>query len=81
MNATEIKKGARVRLSNGWEADILDNQTRRPTRLARVFGIFEDLGSIYTTDIAEARTPTGWEPVEHTPKAKATAAARAAWGF
>ncbi len=33
------------------------------------------------TDIAEARTPTGWEPVEHTPKAKATAAARAAWGF
>ena len=85
MQAKDVRKGAYVRLRNGMEATLLDNQVRRATRLAYVFGskvgLFDEAGSVYTSDILAVRTGEEWEPVEHTAKTRELASARAAWGF
>jgi hypothetical protein len=36
MKTNDLKRGARVVLTNGWEADIMDNM-KGNTRLARVY--------------------------------------------
>lgn len=85
MQAKDVRKGAYVRLRNGMEATLLDNQVRRATRLAYVFGskvgMYDEAGSVYTSDILAVRTGEEWEPVEHTAKTRELASARAAWGF
>lgn len=85
MQAKDVRKGAYVRLRNGMEATLLDNQVRRATRLAYVFGskvgMYDEAGSVYTSDILAVRTGDAWEPVEHTAKTRELASARAAWGF
>ena len=67
MKTNELKKGQRVKLRNGWEAEIADNM-RGNTRLAKVFGDFTELGSVYAHNILHYRsgTDTGWLPVQHT---------------
>lgn len=63
----EIKKGARVRLANGWEATVEDNQCRQHTRLCTVYGDFEEMGSVYSTDIILVqKSPGVWDEVVHT---------------
>ena len=85
MQAKDVRKGAYVRLRNGMEATLLDNQVRRATRLAYVFGskvgLYDEAGSVYTSDILAVRTGDAWEPVEHTAATLELASARAAWGF
>ena len=69
MKTNDLKRGAYVRLRNGWEAEIMDNM-RGNTRLAKVYGDFTDIGSVYSHDIAWVcidKTEDLWEPIEHTP--------------
>jgi len=66
MKTNELKKGARVRLRNGWYATIYDN-AKGNTRMAQVEGYYTEIGSVYSHDIVEAHMPGGWVTVEHTP--------------
>lgn len=67
MKTNELKKGVRVKLANGWQAIIEDNM-KGNTRLAKVFGIFTEIGSVYAHDIVAYSDEKGnWLPVEHTP--------------
>jgi hypothetical protein len=70
VKSTELTKGTRVRLSNGWEAILEDNQKKAKTRLATVFGFFTEMGSVYTHDIALATVNGEFVKVEHTPTQK-----------
>jgi hypothetical protein len=62
-----LKRGARVLLSNGWEADIMDNM-KGDTRLARVYGVYDEVGSVYSHDIIKTQVGSSWYDVKHTPK-------------
>jgi len=53
VKTNELKKGTRVFLRNGWEADIMDNM-RGNTRLAKVYGDYTEIGSVYSHDIVAA---------------------------
>jgi hypothetical protein len=50
MTTNELKKGARVILTNGWFAEIYDN-LKGGTRLAKVYGFATEIGSVYAHDI------------------------------
>lgn len=67
MKTNELKKGTRIKLRNGWEADIMDNQ-RGNTRICRVFGDFDECGSVYAHDIVGYRDSAGgWhDDIEYT---------------
>lgn len=80
MKTNELKKGTRVLLRNGWEAQLADNM-KGNTRLTTVFGDYTEMGSVYSHDIVGYDlgagppcgkggwlTPATWEHVEHTPK-------------
>jgi hypothetical protein len=54
-----------VLLTNGWEADIMDNM-KGQTRLAKVYGDFTDIGSVYSHDIKSVKIGEDWFPIEHT---------------
>jgi hypothetical protein len=67
VSIKDVRKGTMVILRNGWEARIEDNG-RGHTRLATVFGVYTEMGSVYTTDIVTAQMPDGsYQVVEHTP--------------
>lgn len=65
MKTNDLKRGSRVMLRNGWEADIMDNM-KGQTRLARVYGDFTDIGSVYSHDIQSVKIGEEWFPIEHT---------------
>ena len=65
MKTNDLKRGARVMLANGLEADIMDNM-KGNTRLARVYGFETEIGSVYSHDIVQTRIGDEWFPVEHT---------------
>jgi hypothetical protein len=50
MKTNELKKGDRVRLTNGWDAIVEDNK-KGNTRVCTVFGYFTEMGSVYSHDI------------------------------
>jgi hypothetical protein len=50
IKANDLKKGDRVRLSNGWYATIEDNK-KGAIRMATVEGLVTEMGSIYAADI------------------------------
>ena len=58
MKTNDLKKGARVRLSNGWYATLMDNK-KGNIRLAEVEGNVTEIGSIYSHDILEYRDANG----------------------
>jgi hypothetical protein len=61
----ELKKGTRVRLRSGWEADLEDN-AKGNTRMAKVYGDFTEIGSVYAHDIIEYQENGLWQIVVHT---------------
>ena len=69
MQTNELKKGDRVVLANGWQATIEDNR-KGNTRLATVYGIFTEMGSVYSHDILyKVDMTTGQTtPIDHTPQ-------------
>ena len=70
MTTNELKKGVRVQLRNGWQADIADNM-KGNTRMAKVYGYEVEIGSVYAWDITAFRNERGiWEPIELTTKQK-----------
>lgn len=66
MKTNDLKKGVRVKLRNGWEADIADNM-RGNTRMAKVYGFETEIGSVYAHDIVLWLDGDQWKRVEHTP--------------
>jgi len=62
-----LKRGARVMLANGWEADIMDNM-KGNTRLARVYGVYDEVGSVYSHDIIKTLINGEWFDIQHTPQ-------------
>ena len=52
--ASELKKGTRIRLDNGWEAVLLDKPGKGNIRKAKVYGAFTETGSIYVDKIVAA---------------------------
>jgi hypothetical protein len=69
MKTADIKKGMRVRMTNGWYGTMMDNM-RGTTRLVEVEGYYTEMGSVYSYDIALALPVKGgiWENIEYTPK-------------
>ncbi len=65
MKTNDLKRGSRVLLTNGWEADIMDNM-KGQTRLAKVYGLCTDIGSVYSHDIKSVKIGEDWFPIEHT---------------
>ena len=65
IKTNEIKKGERIRLRNGWEADMADN-AKGNTRIAKVYGYETEIGSVYSHDIVKVNRAGTWQPVEHT---------------
>ena len=62
----DIKKGTRLKLRNGWEADMYDN-VKGNIRMAKVYGIYTEIGSVYSHDIVAYKDENGeWQDVEHT---------------
>ena len=68
MKTNDLRKGASVRLANGWFAKIADN-ARGNIRMAEVDGLVREIVSVYSHDITQAYNPQAdkWEAVEHTP--------------
>lgn len=68
MKTNELKKGAIVKLANGWTARIEDNM-KGNIRMATVKGFVTEMGSIYSHDIvAYYETDVGWHSdIEYTP--------------
>lgn len=50
MLTNDLKKGDKVTLKNGWNAIIEDNK-KGNIRLAKVFGVYTEIGSVYAWDI------------------------------
>jgi hypothetical protein len=55
-NAKE-KKGMKVLLRNGFRADVAGS-ARGNTTLCNVYGLFNEMGSVYTHDIVAYQDPT-----------------------
>ena len=67
VKTNDLKKGARVRLRNGWYATIADN-ARGNIRMATVEGYETETGSVYSHDIMHVANPDGTlSAIEHTP--------------
>jgi hypothetical protein len=82
VSMKHVRKGTSVKLRNGWTAQVEDNQTRGHARLATVYGDYTEMGSVYATDIVEARMPDGsWQVVAHSPAALKVAAKRTMYGL
>ena len=66
IKTNEIRKGARIKLRCGWEADMADN-ARGTIRMCKVYGDETEIGSVYAHDIVGVLVNGTWQPVEHTP--------------
>jgi len=67
MKTNDLKKGRYIKLANGWNARLWDNK-RGNVRMAEVFGLSRDVGSIYSHNIMQYLDENGtWQDVEHTP--------------
>jgi len=67
ITTNDLKKGDMVMQVNGWKARIEDNM-RGNTRLATVYGLFTEMGSIYCHDIQCRLNPDGtFTSIAYTP--------------
>jgi len=82
MKTNDLKKGTRIMLRNGWEADLWDNM-KGNTRVANVYGFYEEAGSVYAHDIVAYKDADGnWqEDIEYTKSQLDCRKAVAAMGF
>ena len=85
MFTNELVKGIEVRLRNGFRAVVKDNQKRQMTRICMVYGselgMFDEMGSVYASDIVQAKIDGQWVRVTPTEKQIAAQAQRHAFGF
>ena len=88
MKTNDIKKGTNIRtkqLGVSVNGIMMDN-ARGNTRLIKTFGseigMFDEMGSVYATDIIAAKNSDGeWEDVEHTDKQSKAESFRSLAGF
>lgn len=67
VKTNDLKKGARVKLRNGWWATLTNNK-RGNVREARVEGHVTETGDVYAHDIMYVDNPDGtFTAIEHTP--------------
>jgi len=70
MKTNQLKKGASVMLRNGWKAELVDNM-RGNTRLAKVYGDYTEIGSIYAHNIVKYKIGDDWhDDIVHTKSQK-----------
>lgn len=81
MLTNEVEKGMTVILKNGNRAIVMDGQKRQATRLCKVFGLYTEMGSVYSTDIVMANVDGLWTQVTLTPKQVEQVKMRSAMGF
>lgn len=67
MKTNDIKKDARILLTNGWYGTMMDNK-KGNTRMAEIEGYYKEIGSVYAWDIAKVKVEGQWVAVELTPK-------------
>jgi hypothetical protein len=66
MKTNDLKKGTRVKVHYGWEAEIFDN-VKGNSRMCRVFGLVKEIGGVYAHNITDYLDSDGvWKKVEHT---------------
>lgn len=85
MFTNEIEKGTTVYLRNGLRAEVRDGNKRGSTRFAMVYGseagLFDELGSVYATDIIRALINGMWVTVHPTERQQKAMAMRQSFGF
>jgi hypothetical protein len=69
MLQNDMKKGQAGILKNGWKFEIADNK-KGNIRMATVYGLYTEMGSIYTSDIATVEVNGKQEKLEQTPAQK-----------
>ena len=79
MKTNEIKKGMMIELDNGWFGEMFDNM-KGNTRMVNVYGLYTEIGSVYSHDIiacygyctleeAKEKGKNGeWSTIEHNKK-------------
>ena len=88
MKTNDIKKGMEIKTSqlgvlvSGVMMDNLKGNTRLIKTHGSEVGLFDEIGSVYATDIIAAKNSDGkWEDVEHTDKQTKNADFRRLAGF
>ena len=88
MKTNEIKKGMAIKTSQlgVLVSGVMMDNARGNTRLIKTHGsevgMFDEMGSVYATDIQYVRNDEGnWEKVEHTNKQMESQIKRNLWGF
>ena len=88
MKTNDIKKGTKIRTKqlgvsvNGVMMDSLKGNTRLIKTFGSEIGLFDEIGSVYSTDIIMAENSEGvWEDIEHTDKQSKDADFRRLAGF
>ena len=88
MKTNDIKKGTEIRTKqlgvsvSGVMMDSLKGNTRLIKTFGSEIGMFDEVGSVYATDIIMAVNSEGvWEDVEHTDKQAKSADFRRLAGF
>ena len=80
MLVNDIKKGARVRMRNGWFGTMADNK-KGNIRDVVVEGIYTEKGSVYSHDIASVNVMGVWEDVTLSPAQQKSAKLIKSCGF
>ena len=88
MKTNDIKKGTEIKTKqlgtpvSGVMMDSLKGNTRMIKTNGSEVGMFDEIGSVYATDIIAAKNSDGeWEDVEHTDKQTKAESFRSAAGF
>ena len=88
MKTNDIKKGTNIRTKqlgvsvSGVMMDSLKGNTRLIKTFGSEVGLFDEIGSVYATDIIMAENSEGiWEDVEYTDKQRKSVIMREQFGF
>ena len=88
MKTNDIKKGTEIKTKqlgtsvSGVMMDSLRGNTRMIETFGSEIGLFDEIGSIYSTDIIAVKNSDGyWEDVEHTDKQIQSIKMREQFGF
>ena len=88
MKTNDIKKGTEIKTKqlgasvSGVMMDSLKGNTRMIKTNGSEIGLFDEMGSVYATDIIAAKNSDGkWEDVEHTEKQLKSVSMREQFGF
>jgi len=77
-----LKKGTEVLMRNGFSGTIADNlkgNIRTVAVRGSQFGLFDELGSVYSHDIISALVDGVWVDIEYTPAQLRCKAMNAGW--